>query len=106
MPNMDQLTNQQTAKRAIQFNNDSDEDDSKKQKQLGFTETLKRKPKLTNNLPLNINRCSNIFINGNKYFYPSEFPKLTKIKIASVLKGGKISRKYKTAIKRKSKRKN
>jgi hypothetical protein len=34
MPNMDQLTNQQTTKRAIQFNNDSDEDDSKKQKQL------------------------------------------------------------------------
>jgi len=67
-------------------------------KLVGFTETLKKtngnvqqKPK-----PLpNSSICQNIFTDGskinNKYFYPSEFPKLTKINPISVLtkKGGR-----------------
>jgi hypothetical protein len=101
----------------VPSNNSSNlQNTTKKQKRLGFTETLKRKTKITNNLPLNINTCPNIFKNGSKvntkFFYPSEFPNLTKIKPIPGLKknaekvGGKISRKYKHSINRKkSKRK-
>jgi hypothetical protein len=71
---------------------------TRKIQNLGFTETL-RQPNANNQqnpkpLP-NSTICQNIFINGsktnNKYFYPSEFPKLTKIKPITVLtkKGGK-----------------
>jgi hypothetical protein len=58
---------------------------TKKNQKLGFTETLKK-----NNIPqkqispINKEICQTILINGSKinskYFYPSEFPKLTKIK--------------------------
>jgi len=67
-------------------------------KLVGFTETLKKTnanvEQKTKPLP-NSTICQNIFINGsktnNKYFYPSEFPKLTKIKPISILtkKGGR-----------------
>jgi hypothetical protein len=61
-------------------------------KSVGFTETLKKtnaivqqKPKPLSNSTI----CQNIFTDGskinNKYFYPSEFPKLTKIKPITIL---------------------
>jgi hypothetical protein len=68
------------------------------EKRTGFTETLKQQPNSNNqqkHIPLKPSICQNIFINGsktnNKYFYPSEFPKLTKIKPISILtkKGGR-----------------
>ena len=63
---------------------------------LGFSETLKNNtvntPPITS---VNPNMCQNIFMNGSKinkkYFYPSEFPKLTKINpiSVSIKRGGK-----------------
>ena len=70
--------------------------DISKPKLLGFSETLKTKVEQSKKLPtLNPNICQNIFVNGSKvnkkYFYPSEFPKLTKIKpiTVSIKRGGK-----------------
>jgi len=67
---------------------------------LGFTETLTSlKKKSTTKKNLNKNICSNIFMNGlnvnTEFFYPSEFPNLTKIKSLPIMnkKGGKKSRK-------------
>jgi hypothetical protein len=77
-------------------------------KPVGFTETLKKTNAIVqqNPKPLpNSSICQNIFTDGskinNKYFYPSEFPKLTKIKPISVLtkKGGR-NNKRKTFKKR------
>ena len=76
---------------------------------LGFRETLKmRVSKQKPVSVLNPNICQNIFMNGSKvtkkYFYPSEFPKLTKIKpiTLSIKKGGK--RKQKNSNKRYTRR--
>ena len=76
---------------------------------LGFRETLKmRVSKQKPVSVLNPNICQNIFMNGSKvtkkYFYPSEFPKLTKIKpiTLSIKKGGK--RKQKNTNKRYTRR--
>jgi hypothetical protein len=65
---------------------------TRKIQNLGFTETL-RQPNANNQQnpkPLsNSTICQNIFTDGskinNKYFYPSEFPKLTKIKPITIL---------------------
>ena len=59
-------------------------------KSVGFTETLKKTNANVQQNPLpNSSICQNIFTDGskinNKYFYPSEFPKLTKINPISVL---------------------
>ena len=76
---------------------------------LGFRETLKmRVSKQKPVSVLNPNICQNIFMNGSKvtkkYFYPSEFPKLTKIKpiTLSIKNGGK--RKQKNTNKRYTRR--
>jgi hypothetical protein len=71
---------------------------TKKIQKSGFTETLKKTNAIVQQklkpLP-NSTICQNIFMDGsktnNKYFYPSEFPKLTKIKPITILtkKGGK-----------------
>ena len=63
---------------------------------LSFRETLKN-PDQQPIAPVKINKeiCQNIFMNGSKnnkkYVYPSEFPKLTKIKpiTVSIKRGGK-----------------
>ena len=76
---------------------------------LGFTESLrKHSRKLVNNRVANPNICKNIFMNGlnvnSQYFYPSEFPNLTKIKSVPIItKGGKRTRKNKSK-KRKNKK--
>lgn len=61
-----------------------------------FTKTLKKSTKpVAGPLRVNPDICKNIFTNGSKvtkkHFYPSEFPKLTKIKPITVTmkKGGK-----------------
>ena len=66
---------------------------------IGFTETLKKSNvKITTKQRSNRDICNNIFINGsnvnNKYFYPSEFPNITKLKPVTftVKKGGKKRR--------------
>ena len=65
---------------------------------LGFSETLKISPNrsiLKSKTKRNPNICQNIFMNGinvtKKYFYPSQFPNLTRIKPIAVTmkKGGK-----------------
>ena len=69
---------------------------------LGFTESLrKHSRKIINNRVANPNICKNIFMNGlnvnSQYFYPSEFPNLTKIKSVPIItKGGKRTRKNKS----------
>jgi len=69
---------------------------------VGFRETLKKRTKSNAQTKrVNSNICTNIFDNGSKttrkYFYPSEFPKLTKIKPITLTRGGKkINRKRKT----------
>jgi|688.fasta_scaffold99359_2 hypothetical protein len=76
-------------------------------KKSGFTETLKPSENQAKELSkLDKNICQNIFINGSKvnkkYFYPSEFPKLTKIKPITVSnKKGGSKRKRKSLKKRK-----
>jgi hypothetical protein len=79
---------------------------TRKIQNVGFTETLKQTINVQQKLKsLDPSICKDIFINGsktnNKYFYPSEFPKLTKIKPISVLtkKGGR-NNKRKTFKKR------
>ena len=65
---------------------------------LGFSETLKISPNrdiLKSKTKRNPNICQNIFMNGlnvtKKYFYPSQFPNITRIKPIAVTmkKGGK-----------------
>jgi hypothetical protein len=77
----------------------------------GFSETLVKpsvKAKETPNLDKNV--CKNIFENGLKvnksHFFPSEFPKLTRIKPITVSnkKGGKRKTRKNTKIKNKVKR--
>ena len=69
---------------------------------LGFTESLRRHSrKSINNRVANPNICKNIFMNGlnvnSQYFFPSEFPNLTKIKSVPIItKGGKRTRKNKS----------
>jgi hypothetical protein len=69
---------------------------------LGFTESLRRHSrKSVNNRVANPNICKNIFMNGlnvnSQYFYPSEFPNLTKIKSVPIItQGGKRTRKHKS----------
>jgi hypothetical protein len=69
---------------------------------LGFTESLRRHSrKIINNRVAKPNICKNIFMNGlnvnSQYFYPSEFPNLTKIKSVPIItKGGKRTRKNKS----------
>jgi hypothetical protein len=65
-------------------------------RKLGFTETLTPKLNKSNQVvEIDKNTCQNIFINGSKmnakHFYPSEFPKLTKIKpiVFTLKKGGR-----------------
>lgn len=80
-----------------------------KKLRLGFRETLKKstKPPVP---PLRVNPaiCQDIFTNGSKvtkkYFYPSEFPKLTKIKPITVTmkKGGKRNKKSRKLIKKRN----
>jgi hypothetical protein len=66
---------------------------------LGFTETLKRKPnKSSTKKKINPNICPTIFMNNHNantlYYYPSEFPNLTKIKSVPIIrKGGKRTNK-------------
>jgi hypothetical protein len=63
---------------------------------LGFTETLKnrKEPKSTQQIK-SMKICEDIFTNGSKVtkknYYPSEFPKLTKLKpvIITMKKGGR-----------------
>lgn len=66
-----------------------------KKVRLGFSETLKNQTEKRSSLKRkSTNVCEDIFTNGSKvtkkYFYPSEFPKLTKIKPITVTmkKGG------------------
>ena len=75
----------------------------------GFSETLKQVAgKETTTLDKNV--CQNIFINSSKlnksHFFPSEFPKLTKMKSITVSnkKGGRRKSRKKRKIKNKSKR--
>jgi hypothetical protein len=87
------------------------EDDVKLDEKTGFSETLVKpsvKAKGTPNLDKNV--CKNIFENGSKvnkaHFFPSEFPKLTRINPITVSnkKGGKRktrkNRKTKNKVKR------
>jgi hypothetical protein len=79
-----------------------------KLKKLGFTESLNINPnKSTTKKNINPNMCPSIFLKNNdvntSYYYPSEFPNLTKIKsIPIIKKGGK--RTYKRIKKNKSKK--
>ena len=71
---------------------------------LGFTESLKTPTTLKSNSKVNTNICQNIFMNGlnvtKKYFYPSQFPNITRIKpIAITMK--KNANRDKKFIKRK-----
>lgn len=88
------------------------ENKTRKNPPLGFTETLTNSTKQSViSSQVNPNICDNIFINGSKvtkkYFYPSEFPKLTKIKpiTLSIKKGGKKNKKKSRKL-RKNKIKN
>ena len=72
-------------------------------KNLGFNETIKNKTSIKSSVPVSINICSNILSNGlkvnSKYYFPSEFPNITRDKSVSskniAKKGGKKN-KYKT----------
>jgi hypothetical protein len=72
-------------------------------KNLGFNETIKYKPGVKTSVPVKTNICSNILNNGlkvnSKYYFPSEFPNITRNKSVSLKtiskKGGKKN-KYKT----------
>ncbi len=74
-------------------------------KLLGFRETLVQQPFVeTNDNSTNKDICENIFINSSKinsrYFFPSEFPKITKIKpITFSKKGGKRKNKTRKFVK-------
>ena len=88
--------------------NGSEEEEKEKENEdnlYGFTETLKKRSQ-TNIIQINKDVCNPIFMNGSKvtkkYFYPSEFPKLTKIKPITVsMRGGRRKRKTKTKKNRK-----
>lgn len=67
-----------------------------KEESVGFSETLKKRAKKPEPyISVDPNICENIFTNGSKvttkYFYPSQIPKITKIKpiTVSIKKGGK-----------------
>jgi len=67
---------------------------TKKIKPLGFSETLKQKDNsVSKRMAINSIICQNIYENGKKvskkYFFPSEFPKLTKIKSLPQLNSNK-----------------
>ena len=77
---------------------------------LGFTESLKSKKQIISEKKMPQNICPNIYTNGlnvnNKYFYPSEFPNLTKTNLvgvseANVVKKGGKNRHNKSIKKRK-----
>jgi len=78
-----------------------------KKVRLGFSETLKNQTEKRSPLQRKSTKvCEDIFINGSKvtkkYFYPSEFPKLTKIKPITVTmkKGGKRNKKSRKLFKK------
>jgi hypothetical protein len=81
---------------------------SKPPERTGFSETLVPSVK-TNEIPkLDKKVCENIFINGSKMnksqFFPSEFPKLTRIKPITITVSNKKGGKRKTRKSRKNRK--